>query len=223
VLSKFSAKSKEKTMAYYDCYFNNLNGSPCKRKATRSVTMFNHDPEQRKFVSCCLKHERDWQSRKTNAFSRALSAHDQGMHGEGEDREAFLLPEGEFSVTCSKCRDELTAEKYGVKPEDAHQAVELSARMERAIEAGDAATESVIASIRKSGLVYALHWAGSSAEKVIAADNWRKVKAMAENADNELNLVSAYNRMREILTSQLIDNTLDESQRKAASDFIRGW
>lgn len=184
-------------------------------------------------IGFCKRHSRMYQEIQKELLARVEHDHQQGLHGEGEDRRAFAQPhvmQEWWSVLCQACADELKAEDLGVNPDQADEAADIQRRKER--DAGNMVSlqESFTNMVAAHDLTYAvLYYADKFKTQSYRAQLWARVDTyMSEGAGwrglGKMNLVDAYNAVAEEQKTKLItDSFSDAYERNAAADFIRGW
>jgi len=207
----------------YMCARTTRNGQ-CRGKSLR----YNVGPLN---LTLCRRHDRLYTEEREAAMGRVLFQHDQGLHGEGEERREFAkrYVSGEFYLTCSKCNDELKSEDLGVSPEDVDVAERIQYRMDESPkelkQAKDHFMQYWPTNPKTAISSYAVDVIGAEYEE----DLWQSVRAemKQERYDEDHkaykpNLVQAYNKVRDQVVNRLLRNHLDhEAERVAASQFVR--
>jgi hypothetical protein len=180
----------------------------------------------------CNRHLNTYNEERQGEFARVLRQHDEGLHGEGDDRKQFAdqYESGEFYLSCQKCKDELKAEEIGVNPDQIEEGKQIQRAMEVALKQEATVMERFESSFKEHALTALTGNLESTVYALLLAKHWRRVQMQMELKKFQpttgeyitLNLVDAYELVKEELTRELINNRLDtDNERTAASAFVR--
>lgn len=187
-------------------------------------------------LTLCRRHRRLYDAEHERQLARVLSQHQQGLHGEGDDRKAFaerhVSGDGEHYLTCRSCYEEMQADELGVRPDHVAEAMRINRSMERDLTEAAQSVQTFKAKLEED-----VFWAiRAYADRVVKyqylAACWKDVRDTIGRdrrndqgeVDGQYDIVDAYQQVVKQVSDRLIKNQLkDKNDREAAASFIRGW
>jgi hypothetical protein len=156
------------------------------------------------------------------------------LHGEGEERREFSLMHedstGEYTIYCSRCRDELQAEELGVPADDVDRAQRITWHKGQCEEQAQKARDRFMEQWNREPAYAVEHYGGEVMETDEELGLWMSV-------DNEVkrdryeegfgkpathwNIVQAYDHVANRVKERMLRNQLGDRERAAAAEFVK--
>jgi hypothetical protein len=181
-------------------------------------------------LTLCNRHLSAYQEERAARLIQVEREHRDGLHGEGEDRKVFAqqYESDKFWLYCQKCIDELASEEIGVSPDQVAEGKQIKRAMEQAFDQETKVVAAFRSRLEKHALTALTSDLDSTVYSLLLAKHWRRVQMFTVDKSYiggqyvVLNIVEAYNRVKEEVTKELITNRIDNAnEREAGSAFVR--
>lgn len=179
-----------------------------------------------KEITLCTRHKKKWDEEAALVAARIQTEHEQGLHGQGDERKAFAdrHDRGWVWGRCRPCEQEMASEELAVKPEQVDAALRIKRLMEadRQELANVASRIEQASSDRKSLISAVLQWSHRLERYKHRCDLWDEVENAREGRVGwqevrPMNLVEAYDQIAELYKSKLIQNGIPEEDRRSVT------